>query len=343
MSRGIEIQVSRGDEILRMEQIELGFGKELHLLLPTDASLEKGEMVALIGRNGSGKSTLLKTISGILSPRKGKITIHGEPLYSIDKKILSKKLAFVGTNLQLNENMTVYELVALGRHPYTNWWGKLDEIDEIRIEEALRFVDMLHFSKTFVNTLSDGERQRVLIASALAQDTDLIVLDEPTAFLDIPNKLSVAEVLYQLKLSGKTVLYSTHDFEAAMNYSDRLWILHQKELLIGSPEDLGLAGAFSKLYQQSDILFDEVDLRFRRKNTGWTEIHLSGKHDMVYNWTKRALERISYKCVDNKMLSLQIKIENKGDSVQWHVTKEGVVSSYTKLYDLAAYLTSFQE
>lgn len=199
-----------------------------------------GELTCLIGENGAGKSTLLRTLSGFLPPVSGEITILGKPLRSYGERKLSTIIGVVLTEKTNLQNMTVEELVGMGRSPYTGFWGRLSGEDRRKVGESLEMVGITGLRGRMVQTLSDGERQKVMIAKALAQETPVIFLDEPTAFLDYPSKVEILRLLGRLSRDfGKTIFLSTHDLELALRVADRVWLMSKPgRLQTGSPENL---------------------------------------------------------------------------------------------------------
>lgn len=198
------------------------------------------ELTCLIGENGAGKSTLLRTLSGFLPPVSGEIILLGKPLRSYGERELSTIIGVVLTEKTNLQNMTVEELVGMGRSPYTGFWGRLSGEDRRKVGESLEMVGITGLRGRMVQTLSDGERQKVMIAKALAQETPVIFLDEPTAFLDYPSKVEILRLLGRLSRDfGKTIFLSTHDLELALRVADRVWLMSKPgRLQTGSPENL---------------------------------------------------------------------------------------------------------
>ncbi len=288
---------------MELKDVWLGYRPGEYLVRGVEASVRPGEMIALVGRNGTGKSTLLRTIAGMQSAVQGEVLLNGRSINHIPSRERSLLLSFVGTGSSFTENLTVFEMVSLGRHPYTNWWGALREADRQKIDESIRFVGMERFVNARVDRLSDGERQRVMIAMALAQDTRVMILDEPTAFLDIPNRIGIVEVLHRLKEEGRSVIFSTHEFDNAFSYADKIWAIHEEQLLEGAPEDLGMNGAYETLFSDAKVAFDYANLRFVRRRIPEKQVVLHPLDEMVDHWTCRALERIGY------------RVEHGGDEV----------------------------
>ena len=218
------------EETIRIEKLSIGYHGRHSVKTVAEGitdSIHSGELTCLLGENGAGKSTLLRTLSGFLPP------ISGErELATVIGVVLTER-----TNLQ---NMTVTELVGMGRSPYTGFWGRLSAQDRRKVDEALSLVGIPSLRDRMVQTLSDGERQKVMIAKALAQETPIIFLDEPTAFLDYPSKVEVLNLLGRLSREmGKTIFLSTHDLELALRVADRVWLMtKQGTVQAGLPENL---------------------------------------------------------------------------------------------------------
>lgn len=232
-----------------------------------NVSLHAGELVCLLGANGIGKSTLLRTISGVQPAMKGVIEINGNDLNTYSSKELSKLIGIVYTDRTLAGALTVKELVSLGRQPYTGFFGRLDAEDRKIVDDAIEAVGMNHKSHDYVATLSDGERQKAMIARALAQETPIIILDEPTAFLDVASRIETMQLLRQLAMSQqKTVLLSTHDVGLSLPLTDRLWLVTANSKVIeGTTEQLITNGTLNNLFPNRNITFDSTAMDFRIK------------------------------------------------------------------------------
>lgn len=230
-----------------------------------DANLYGGMLICLLGPNGAGKSTLLRTIAGFQPPLEGEIWIMGRNLQSYSSKDLARCMSVVLTEKPVLENMKVEDLVALGRAPYTDFWGRLDSEDLVAIERAIELTGIAYLRHRYVQTLSDGERQKVMIAKAFAQETPIIFLDEPTAFLDYPSKVEIMLLLYSLahKLD-KTIFMSTHDLDLALQLSDMVWLIDKKiGITIGSHKELTESGDLERYFMRSGIRFDQSDGLFK--------------------------------------------------------------------------------
>lgn len=204
-----------------------------------DACLCKGELVALIGANGAGKSTLLRTLSAFIPPLDGTITYPDGSFNRHNAAELATQLAVVFTDNGSIHGITVRDVVALGRIPYTNFLGNKRRSDNDKIEKAMKDTGILHLAARRIETLSDGERQKTMIAKALAQDTPVIMLDEPTAFLDFGSRIQLFRMLKELAHeTGKAILVSTHDLELALQLADKLWLIHENKMFSGNIKEL---------------------------------------------------------------------------------------------------------
>lgn len=240
-----------------------GRGVNVSLLGDMNASLRTGELTCLIGVNGAGKSTLLRTMAGLLRPLNGYITLMDKPLSAYSPQELSKTVSVVLTDEIPEQDLRVFETVAMGRMPYTGYWGSLGDEDIKKVDDALRLVGMNDFAQRRLGSLSDGERQKVVIAKALAQDTEVILLDEPVAYLDFPSKVATLRLLKQVaKQTGKSVLLSIHDIELALKIAQRLWILQGSEFIEGEPSALAIEGKVDFLFGGEGICFNRQTLQY---------------------------------------------------------------------------------
>ena len=257
-----------------------------------NASIHSGELTCLLGTNGVGKSTLLRTLSAFQPPLGGTIDLLDRPLSAYDDRQLATVIGVVLTEKSDIRNMTVEELVGLGRSPYTGFWGTLKEGDRRIVHEAIARVRIEPLTQRMVHTLSDGERQKVMIAKALAQETPIIFLDEPTAFLDFPSKVEVMQLLHNLTHTlQKTVFMSTHDLELALQIADKIWLMDRTNgIAIGTPEDLSLEGKLSSFFSRKGITYDTETGFFRIDTDYRREIHLHG-HGSRYAMVRKALQR----------------------------------------------------
>lgn len=230
-----------------------------------NATLYSGELTCLLGVNGAGKSTLLRTLSAFQPPVGGTVRLLGKALSDYTDKELARAIGVVLTEKPDLRNMTAEELVGMGRSPYTGFWGGLNAADREIVDEAIASVRMEELRHRMVHTLSDGERQKVMIAKALAQETPVIFLDEPTAFLDFPTKVEVMLLLHRLtRTMNKTVFLSTHDLELALQVADRIWLMEKGGgLIVGSPDELSVNGCMERFFSGRGITFDAANRLFR--------------------------------------------------------------------------------
>ena len=231
-----------------------------------DVDLHEGELVALIGVNGIGKSTFLRTLSGVQPALKGKIYIQEQDRKDISSPQLSALISLVLTEQPVSRNLSVEELVALGRQPYTNWIGTVSTEDKKHTREALRLVNIEAIQKKKCYELSDGQFQKVLIARALAQNTPLVILDEPTSHLDMYHKAQVLKLLKNLsRETNKTILFATHEINLAIQLCDKMILMQQNKITQGSPQELVSKKAFESVFPEDLIFFDSESRTFRIK------------------------------------------------------------------------------
>jgi len=227
-----------------------------------DASLAGNSLTCLIGPNGVGKSTLLRTLAGFQPALDGEILLLGKPVSTYSAHELAKEISIVLTSKPDAAQLTVKEVVGIGRSPYTGFWGTLSADDATIVSESLQKVGILQLAARNIQELSDGERQKVMIAKALAQQTSIIILDEPTAFLDFPSKVETLQMLRRLAHEEhKTILLSTHDVELALQLADQLWLMEPQQLSIGTPRELADNGSLSRFIERDGIRFDKNSLR----------------------------------------------------------------------------------
>lgn len=228
------------------------------------AGLQAGELTCLLGPNGAGKSTLLRTMSAFQPALAGMMLLDGKELETYTATELAMRIGVVLTERPDLRGMRVRELVGMGRSPYTGFWGRLSADDEKAVDEAIRQVGIRDLEGRMVHTLSDGERQKVMIAKALAQQTPIIFLDEPTAFLDFPSKVETMLLLRRLAREMQKIIFlSTHDLELALQTADRLWLLgKQSSIVIGTPRELAANGSLPRFFAGPGIEFDDAEMRF---------------------------------------------------------------------------------
>jgi iron complex transport system ATP-binding protein len=246
--------------VLKVENLSIGYQskkEETTIASKINFELFSGELVGLVGANGIGKSTLLRTLTQLQAPLKGSISIAELPLESYPNQVLATKLSLVLTDKSLSKNLTVFELVALGRQPYTNWIGKLAENDISIVNKALEQTHALDLAQKKCFELSDGQLQKVLIARALAQDTPLIILDEPTTHLDMYHKAYILKLLQRIaKTANKTILFSSHEINLAIQLCDKMLVMNSENVFYNQPCQLIEQGVFETLFPKDIVEFD---------------------------------------------------------------------------------------
>lgn len=234
--------------MIRLKDFSIGYGSRV-LLDRVNTSFGKGQLTALIGRNGSGKSTLMRAIAGLNRQYLGDIILDGKNIRSLSPGGLAKVLAFVTTERTRIPNMRCEDVVAIGRAPYTNWIGRMQDVDRQIVMDAIRSVGMESYAERTMDTMSDGECQRIMIARALAQDTPIILLDEPTSFLDMPNRYELCTLLGRLAHEhGKCILFSTHELDIALSLTDNIALINSPELICSSSAEMKETGYIEQLF-----------------------------------------------------------------------------------------------
>lgn len=246
--------------MLKLRNLYIGYADDTKRSIVAEtlnASLPRGVLACLIGANGVGKSTLMRTMAAFQPPLRGEVCIDGKSVADYSAKELSEKIGVVLTERNMSADLTVEEVVGLGRIPYTTFWGTLTQADRRIVDEALAWVAIEELRYRKLHQLSDGERQKVMIAKALAQQTPVIFLDEPTAFLDYPSKIAMMQLLRRLAHEQhKLILLSTHDLEIAFQTADYIWLLQQDGLQTGTLDELSQRGAISAFLDSKDLYYD---------------------------------------------------------------------------------------
>jgi iron complex transport system ATP-binding protein len=316
---------------LSTSRLKIGYAnnqKENCLFENLDLALYPGQLVCFMGPNGIGKSSLIRTLSGLQNPLEGKIDIHH---ITGDKK-RAQQISVVLTDRISVSNMTVYDVVAFGRYPYLDWNIRLSEADHEIIESSITLVHIEHLRGKKLQELSDGQLQMVMIARALAQDTPIILLDEPTAHLDLNNRVEIMKLLRKLsRTTHKAILVATHELDLALQLADWIWLTgRNKNILTGMPEELVLDGSFDAIFQ-----FKGFDLRtgkVQHDKDKQISVSLTGDgHE--YLWTKNALERHGFEITDQPGVIAVSIIRNEA-STQWRLTKAKHEKSFSSLSEL---------
>lgn len=302
---------------MQIEKLSIGYknkGLKKILLDNLNLSIPSSTFIALIGKNGSGKSTLIKTLCGNLQPLHGTVFLNNTPLFKLHHSDRAKQMAVVLTENVETPEITVYELVSLGRYPYSHWMGKLETNDEIIIRESIEKLGLNGFEDRKFMSLSDGEAQRALIARALCQKAKLIILDEPTSHLDVHNRFHIIQLLKEIAhTENVSILYSTHEIEMALQTADLFWLIDQNnQLKEGSPEDLVLNGSIEKAFNVDSISFNPMLGHFEPVFKFKKKLKLICDDSLNQKWMKNALARNGYE-IDTNALSPIITFDNNSN------------------------------
>jgi iron complex transport system ATP-binding protein len=277
-----------------------------------------GEFTCLLGPNGSGKSTLMKTFAGFHKSLNGTIYLDNTEIQNFREKDLARLISVVLTDKTNVGNMTIFELVSMGRHPYTGFFGNLTQSDLKKVYESIEAVGLRNMKHKRVNEVSDGESQKAMIAKALSQETPIILLDEPTAYLDLPSRIEIMQLLHTLSSeTQKAILLSTHDLEQALRFADKIWLLGtENRVKSGMPEDLILSNEFKSFFERKGIRFDNDTGTFKITNPNAKQVKVEGD-GVEYNWIMNALMRNGYTQGDQTNIKIEIR---KNGSLNYLIT-----------------------
>jgi iron complex transport system ATP-binding protein len=298
-----------------------------------------GQLICLLGPNGAGKSTLLRTLAGLQPALNGVIELTGDPLHKLSTAQISKKLSLVLTDSVKSANLDVYSLVSLGRYPYSGWLGNLSTQDKETVEWALKATQVDHFRDRKITHLSDGECQKVMLARALAQDTPLIILDEPTAHLDLPSRIELMRLLHKLtKETNKGILLSTHELDLALQVADKIWLINKNGLLENeSPEAMVLNGTFEAAFDKSGVVFDKSTGTFNIHQNQGRSVQIIGEGAAAF-WTKRALIRQGYLIDASSTIIIEVRLVK--NLTEWKITYNQNSVIKTTIDDATNHLTT---
>ena len=305
--------------VLSLNGLSVGYrssGESNIVLEEINLDLPGGNLVCFMGPNGVGKSTLLKTIIGVLPPLSGNVVLNTKDLDSYSSAELAREISVVLTHRVNNVNLSVHELVSLGRYPHTGWLGGSSEQDDEKIEWAIRETHIGDLRDRKLYTLSDGQVQKSLIARALAQDGNLMILDEPNIHLDLNNRVEIMHLLKDLtRNTGKTVLMATHELDLALQMADKIWLAgFNGKIVSGIPEDLVLSDKLDSIFQTKGYNLKTGKVAHVKKDHPAIRITGSG---YVLLWTRNALEREGYTIDDQS--KIVVKVEEKGSGFQWNL------------------------
>jgi iron complex transport system ATP-binding protein len=289
-------------------------------------SLRAGQFVCLLGPNGAGKSTLIRTISGVQQPLSGKVLLDGKPLDHYSAQDLARRMSLVLTQRVAVGVMPAITLVSMGRHPFTDWTGRLRAQDEEAVRSAMVSVGIEDLAQRPVLELSDGERQKVMIARALAQDPQIMILDEATAFLDLPHRVELMHLLRRLApAEGRAILLATHDLDLALRCADRLWLLGPNGAFRqGTPEDLVLTDVLEAAFPHAGVQFDKASGAFAQNGSHRGSIALIGE-GLGAIWTCRALERAGYRVVGPEGAGVCVEVWHGKRELSWKIKNDETI------------------
>jgi iron complex transport system ATP-binding protein len=307
-----------------------------------DLALRSGEFICLLGPNGAGKSTLIRTLAGMQKSLGGELALNAQDFGTIAPRERARLVSVVLTDTVASGMMDAYSMVSLGRHPYSGWLGGLDTHDRERIDWAFQAVGAETLATRQVAELSDGERQKVSIARALAQESKVMLLDEPTAFLDLPRRVELMTILRDLAhRESMGLLLSTHDLDLALRFADRLWVMTADGKLIqGYPESLALSGEFAEVFASENLDWDPELGSFRAHPSPCLSVHMIGK-GIQYSWTRRALERLGFgitKVENEAAFSVAISGTEKNES--WNITHGANTHGFGSVRELIDWIQS---
>lgn len=326
---------------LKARQLSIGYqhGAETAIVAKDlDCSLRSGEFVCLLGPNGAGKSTLIRTLAGMQPPLSGELQLSGKALAEIAPRERARAVSVVLTETMPSGMMDAYSLVSLGRHPYSGWFGGLTTRDRERIEWALSAVGASPLAKRQVAELSDGERQKVSIARALAQEAKLMLLDEPTAFLDLSRRVELMSILRNLaQRENLALLLSTHDLDLALRFADRLWLMTPEGNLVqGAPEALALSGQFAAVFANENLDWDAAAGSFRTHPVACLNVQLEGE-GLERMWTQRALERLGFGIAES---DTSVAFSVRVSEGVWTVMRDSVEKTFDMIEGLIDWIRS---
>jgi iron complex transport system ATP-binding protein len=332
--------VSTAISLLRARNLQTGYRSGAKRIVVANALpellLQPGQLICLLGPNGSGKSTLLRTLGGLQPPLGGEIHIEGIDRWT--PAALARKISLVLTDRVRGNNLTVDSLVALGRYPWSGWLGGLNAADRASIEWAIRATGIGSLRDRKIHTLSDGQSQKVMLARALAQDTPILMLDEPTAHLDLPSRILLMRLLHLLaRETRKAILLSTHELDLALQVADEVWLLQSGgRLLSGAPEDLVLNGSFESTFSEEEVAFDKGSGNFVIYTPQDKPVRVTGDGLTLF-WTHRALRRAGFEPVAGA--SLHIRVEQRVARPIWLLERQGETLEFDSIQKLLQAIT----
>ncbi len=328
--------------MITLEELKIGYwqkrGKDLSLTAPLSFTATAGEMVGIVGPNGVGKSTLLRTLARQQEALGGAVWLQGKELESWSRQEFARLCSFVPAGHLPVNRLTVRETVAMARYPYTGWQGRLSRRDEEAVLSALEGLRLLALKDKQVGEISDGERQRTLIARALAQETPLVLLDEPTAFLDIPNRYEVLQRMGDIsKQEGKLFIFSSHDLEFLLETADKIWLIYPDQAYEGSPEDLLKEDLFGPLFRNTGIRYEIGKGLHIPRPAGEATVTLAGD-PVPLPWVEKALARAGYTVIRTKEKGTGWHIRAEKEKIFLENEIRDTKKGFSSIYSLILYM-----
>jgi len=324
--------------VFRTEKLSIGYkinNKITKVFNDISFKAISGELIAIAGKNGIGKSTLLKTLARFQKPINGEIYFNDNNYLKFNNNEWARIASIVTTASFKAGLINVMEVLYLGRYPYKNIYTKINSHDIELISKISELTNIKHLLQKPMNQISDGEQQRVMIARALVQNTPVLLLDEPTAYLDLTNRYSIIDLLAKLaREQNKIIIFSTHELTTALNEADKIWLMSENGFYEGTPEELILKGILNRAFENENIKFDKESLSFKIIKHSKLNIELNGCCDDYIFWTKKALQRIGIECKNDKMAEIKIEIIKNNDEICWKILNKSEIFLFYSIYDL---------
>lgn len=340
--------MSRPKPLLKTDNLKIGYasnrGKDKVIADGLSLTLNRGELVCLLGPNGSGKSTLIRSLVGVDRHLSGTIELDGEDVLLMSPKQRARSTSVVLTDALPVGMLTVYGLVALGRHPHTRWTGRLSERDRERIEWALEMIGIPGLAKRHYHELSDGERQKALIARALAQESSILMLDEPTAFVDLPRRVELMHSLGELaRRTQIAILLSSHDLDLSLRCADQLWLMNSEGKMVqGYPEDLALGGQIAAAFESKEVDWDTDEGCFRLHRQPERLACLEGEGSAAL-WTRRSLARKGFGLGKAEEADLKVMVTHRNGHPIWRAGRLDHWETFDSLESMFQWIESQRE
>lgn len=304
--------------------LQIGYrksGSDVCIARTPELEIHAGDFICLLGPNGAGKSTLIRTLSGLQMPLRGTVALKNRPYNRLSPRERARNVSLVLTEMPSPDMLDAYSLVALGRHPHSGKFGLLGHKDRALIDWAFAAVDATHLKNCQISYLSDGERQKLLIARALAQETPLMLLDEPTVFLDLPRQTELMVTLLELvRQKQMGILLSTHNLDLALRFADYIWLIDKDGALTrGYPEELVLNGAISRTFSGNKVVWNIQNGAFSVQKTSTLSAFVQGNGAAAF-WTQRALERLGFMITESgDKADIEVTLSETKQRTEWSV------------------------